>query len=96
MKDKLQDIFAISHCQFISGLTCKITYNGKSPLPSEVFFNEFDAQGHPLGNKTRLIYPHLNAGERGVATFMLRGVQTGEPAKVVLTGVWNGPWKNPY
>ena len=96
LNDKLQDIFIISHCQFISGLTCKVTYNGKAPLPSEVFFTEFDAKGQLMGKKTRLIYPHLNPGERGTATFMLRGVQTGEPAKVVLTGAWNGPGKDPY
>ena len=93
LKGKLQDIFAVSDCKFISGISCKITYNGKLPLPSEVFFTEFDAKGRVLGKKTRLIYPHLNPGERGTATFRTR---TGEPAQIVLMGVWNGPWKNPY
>lgn len=93
LQGKLQEIFVISHCQLISGLTCKITYNGKSPLPSEVFFTEVDSDGHPAGKKTRLIYPHLNASEQGVATFRIK---TAEPAQIVLTGVWDGPWKDPY
>lgn len=93
LKDKLQGIFAISHCQFISGLTCKVTYNGKAPLPSEVFFTEFDAEGHRAGKRVRLIYPHLNPGERGAATFRLR---SSNPATIELTGVWDGPWKDPY
>src|SRR5579859_1457577 len=84
LKGQLQDIFVISHCQFISGLTCKITYNGKSPLPSEVFFTDSDSEGH-VSKKTRFIYPHLNAGERGTATFRYK---TAEPAQIVLTGVW--------
>ena len=73
-------------------MTCKITYNGKSPLPSEVFFTEVDSDGH-AGKKTRLIYPNLKAGERGAATFR---IHAGEPAKIILAGVWDGPWKNPY
>lgn len=96
LQDKLQQIFSLSDCQFISGITCKITYNGKLPLPSEVFFTELDDQGQALGKKTRLIYPHLNPGERGTATFMQRGVTKGWPTKVVLMGKWDGPWKDPY
>ena len=91
---RLSEIFVFSDCRWISGMTCKITYNGKSRLPSEVFFTEFDSYGEQLGRRTRLIYPNLAPGERGAATFLSRN--TGNPARIVLDAAWDGPWKNPY
>jgi hypothetical protein len=90
---KLSKIFSVSRCEYISGLTCHIHYNGKLPLPSEVFFTEFDEHGKKAGPRVRLIYPELKPGETGVATFRIR---LGRPAKIVLEGEWNGPWRNPY
>jgi len=89
----LQKIFNITDCHAISGLTCRITYNGKLPLPSEVFFIEYDKNGDIVGKKTRLIYPELKAGERGYATFRVKSAAT---ATIVLSGAWEGPYKNPY
>ena len=93
LEPQLAEIFTVRRCKFISGMTCRIKYNGKAPLPSEVFFTEYDAEGKALGPRTRLIYPKLEKGETGVATFRLR---SGHPARVVLAGSWNGPWRNPY
>lgn len=93
LREKLAKIFSVSDCKYISGLTCRIRYNGTAPLPSEVFFTEFDDQGRKAGSRTRLIYPKLKAGERGYATFRIR---LAEPAKIVLEGEWNGPWRDPY
>ncbi len=93
LSGRLREIVSFSDCKFISGLTCRVEYNGKSPLPSEVFFTEYDSAGRKLGKKTRLVYPHLKAGERGSATFRLRSLS---PARIVLQGVWGGPWKDPY
>jgi hypothetical protein len=93
LKGRLAEIFAISDCQWISGLTCRIRYNGRYALPSEVFFTEYDVKGKRLGRRTRLIYPHLKAGERGYATFRLR---SGCPSTIELEGIWKGEWKNPY
>ena len=28
-------------------MTCRISYNGKTPLPGEVFFVGYDAAGNP-------------------------------------------------
>lgn len=89
----LQKIFNITDCHAISGLTCRISYNGKLPLPSEVFFIELDKGGSVVGKKTRLIYPKLNPGETGYATFRISSAAT---ATVVLSGIWKGPYKNPY
>jgi hypothetical protein len=90
---KLSKIFQVSRCQYISGLTCRIHYNGRLPLPSEVFFMEFDDHGKKAGPRVRLIYPELKPGETGVATFRIR---LSTPANIVLEGEWNGPWRNPY
>jgi hypothetical protein len=89
----LQKIFNITDCHAISGLTCRISYNGKLPLPSEVFFIELDKAGNVVGKRTRLIYPKLKRGESGYATFRVNGTST---SMIVLTGVWEGPYKNPY
>ena len=40
----------------------------------------------------RLIYPKLRAGEKGWATFRLR---SSNPASILLTGEWKGPWRDP-
>ena len=89
----LEKIFSITDCHAISGLTCKISYNGKLPLPSEVFFIEMDKDGNAVGKKTRLIYPKLKPGETGYATFRTNSAST---AMIVLSGIWKGPYKNPY
>jgi hypothetical protein len=65
----LRKIFSITDCHAISGLTYKMSYNGKLPLPSEIFSVEFDKDGNVVGKKTRLIYPKLKPGETGYATF---------------------------
>jgi len=90
---KLAKIFSIHKCEYISGLTCRIRYNGAAALPSEVFFTEFDQRGHKAGPHVRLIYPELKPGETGAVTFRIR---LAEPAKIVLQGEWNGPWRDPY
>ena len=89
----LSRIFTISDCAAISGLTCRIKYNGKMPLPSEVFFIEFDRHGKAFGKATRLIYPRLRSGNSGVATFRIRAAHA---TTIELTGKWRGPWKDPY
>jgi len=93
LEGKLKEIFTVADCQYISGLTCRIRYNGKSALPSEVFFTGYDQAGKPDGTKVRLIYPRLEPGERGMATFR---IPSSSPTKIVLTGSWDGPWRNPY
>ena len=75
-------------------MTCRVTFNGHAPLPTRVYFTEYDEKGRPLGKRTRLIYPNLKPGEKGYATFFLRGSR--ETTRIVLTGVWNGPWESPY
>jgi hypothetical protein len=93
LEGQLKETFSILKCEYISGLSCKIRYTGAKPLPTRVFFTEFDAAGHQGGAEVRLLYPELKAHEAGTATFRLR---LSSPAKVKLRGEWNGPWENPY
>jgi hypothetical protein len=93
LKGNLAKIFSISECEFISGLTCRIHYNGAMPLPSEVFFTELDEHGKQSGARVRLIYPEVKKGETAVATFRIR---MANPAKIVLEGEWKGPYRDPH
>jgi hypothetical protein len=90
---KLAKGFSISDCKYVSGLTCRIHFNGAIPLPSEVFFTELDEHGSQAGARVRLIYPELKSGETGWATFRIR---LATPTKIVLQGEWNGAYRNPY
>jgi hypothetical protein len=92
-KGKLAKTFELSDCEYISGITCRIRYSGVLPLPSQVFFTEFDERGQQASARVRLIYPKLAPGETGRATFRIR---SGRPSKVVLEGEWKGPWRDPY
>ena len=91
LKGELSKIFDLKDCEYISGITCRIHYNGVFPLPSRVFFTELDEHGHP-GPRVRLIYPRLESGETGRATFRIHS----HPATIVLQGEWKGPWQDPY
>ncbi len=93
LKGKLAKSFEITDCEYISGITCRIHFNGVFPLPSQVFFTEFDERGKQAGVRVRLIYPQLRPCETGRATFRVR---LSRPAKIVLQGDWNGPWRDPY
>jgi hypothetical protein len=92
LEGDLGKIFTVTHCEYISGLTCRIHYNGKLSLPSEMFFTEFDDKGKKVGPRVRLIYPKLKRDETGMATFRIRI----RPSKIIVTGEWDGPWRDPY
>ena len=93
LRGQLRETFSLGRCEYISGMTCKIRYTGAHPLPSRVFFVEFDKNGHQAGPELRLLYPRLGRGETGSATFRIRLVS---PARVKLRGEWKGPWQDPY
>jgi hypothetical protein len=93
LQGKLSATLTVSVCEYISGMTCKVRYTGVHPLPSRVYFAEFDETGHQAGPEVRLLYPRLEPGETGSATFRLRLLS---PARVRLRGEWKGQWQNPY
>ncbi len=93
LQGNLAKIFTVTGCEYISGLTCRVHYNGKLPLPSQVFVTEFDDHGKQAGARVGLIYPELKSGETGRATFRIRSAR---PAKIILQAEWNGPWQDPY
>jgi len=93
LQGKLSATLTVSGCEYISGMTCKVSYTGTNPLPSRVYFVEFDEAGHQAGREVRLLYPRLEPGETGSATFRIR---LSSPARVRLRGEWKGPWQSPY
>jgi len=92
LKGRVAEIFTFYNAEWISGLTCHIKYNGKKPLPSNVFFSEYDEDGKQISERIRLIYPKLNSGESGHATFRVKG----HASKMVIWSEGDGPWENPY
>jgi hypothetical protein len=93
LNGRLSDTFLFDQCEYISGMTCRITLKAGRTLPSQVFFTEFDGAGKQVKRKVRLVYPNLKPGESGRATFRLR---SGTPSKIVMYGEWKGAWKSPY
>jgi hypothetical protein len=89
----LIETFEFSKCDAISGMTCHIALKKGAQLPSRVFIQALDSRNQPLGKRRLLIYPELKDGERGWATFLRvpNGAKT-----VVLTGEWNGQYRDPY
>ena len=90
---QLKDTFTISKCEYVSGMTCQIKFTGTHPLPSRVYFVEFDEKGKQAGREVRLLYPRLEPGQTGSATFRIR---LSSPTSVRLRGEWKGPWQAPY
>ena len=92
LRGRVAEIFTFYNAEWISGLTCRIKYNGKKPLPSNVFFAEYDENGKQMSERIRLIYPKLNSGESGYATFRVKR----HASKIVIWSEGDGPWKSPY
>ncbi len=90
---RLIDTLEFSNCDAISGMTCHVILKRGAQLPSRIFMQALDSRNQPLGKRHLLIYPELKDGEGGFATFLGTpgGTQT-----VVLTGEWNGPYRNSY
>jgi len=85
MEGKLGEIISVTGCEYISGMSCRITYNGKASLPSKILFTEYDASNVKAGPPTRLLYAPLEPGKSVLAMFRIR---MGSPSRVVLEGVW--------
>ena len=92
LKGRVAEIFSFYDAEYISGLTCRIKFNGKKPLPNKVFFSEYDNENKEISHKVRLIYPRMKSGESGYATFRI----TCHPQKIVIWSEGDGPWESPY
>ena len=92
LKGRVAEIFTFYDAEYFSGLTCRIKYNGMKPLPSNVYFSEYDSETKEISHKIKLIYPELKAGESGYATFRING----HPSKLVIWSEGEGPWESPY
>ncbi len=94
LRGRLIDTLEFSKCTEISGMTCHIFLKAGAQLPSRVFVQALDSQDRPLGKRHLLPYPELKSGEGGWTSFPYRtpdGTKT-----VVLTGEWNGAYRDAY
>ncbi|THB68135.1 MAG: hypothetical protein D6B27_03205 [Gammaproteobacteria bacterium] len=67
-KESLGNIFTFLNCSYLSGLTCKVKYNGKQLLSQKIYYSQYNLKGEFI-NKKLLIYPKLNPDEFGIVTF---------------------------
>lgn len=82
----------IERCRHISGLTCTIRLQLNQVLPTRIYSTELGSDGQPLGPEKRVLYPNLSPGERGRATVSLED----HPDRILVRGVWDGPYQSPY
>jgi hypothetical protein len=83
---------SVKSCELISGLTCRICLNSGQEIPSRIYSTEVDHKGTKLEPRKRVLYPDIRPGQCGLATLSLRH----HSSKLVLRGVWRGPWQDPY
>ena len=84
LEGKLKELFTVSNCKYISGLSCKFNFNENQPPPNSIFYSQFDSKGNFL-NKKKLIYPYLNKGKSGIGTISIHESTT----TLVFEGKWS-------
>jgi hypothetical protein len=90
VKGRLAKVLEISDCNGESGMTCRIQFKADAVLPSRILVQELDVRNQPAGKRKFLPYPDLRPGEKGWASFPVHGTT------LVLTGEWQGPWRDAY
>ncbi len=83
------EIFNLKKCEYISGITIKLIYNGKYSYPEKLKYTLLDAQGNtmPEDSKKKVVGPrHLKKGQYGIFTIQNYGNEN--PAKITIQGIW--------
>lgn len=84
---KAGHIFTLKKCEWISGLTCYIHYNGKLEYPSRLYFTAYDTEGKQMENSIPLWGPErLEKGETGIFTIQKWGER--DPARIEIYAIW--------
>ena len=86
---KAAEIFRLGKCEYISGITIKMIYNGKYSYPSKLKFTLIDSQGNPmLGDQTKKVFGprHLEKGEYGI--FTIQNYGNDDPSKIEIEAIW--------
>lgn len=86
---KAAEIFKLDKCEYISGITIKLIYNGKYSYPSKLNFTLFDSQGNVMKEeqKKKVFGPQsLKKGQYGIFTIQSHG--NDKPSKIRIEGIW--------
>lgn len=83
------EIFKLEKCEYISGITIKLIYNGRYSYPVKLKFTLLDSKGKVMeGDKKKRIFGprHLEKGQYGIFTIQRYG--NNDPALIKIEGVW--------
>ncbi|MBI3755912.1 MAG: hypothetical protein HY265_07115 [Deltaproteobacteria bacterium] len=83
------EIFKLKKCEYISGITIKIIYNGKHSYPVKIKFTLLDSQGKVMdGDQKKHVFGprHLKKGQYGIFTIQRYG--NDNPSLIEIEGIW--------
>ena len=86
---KAADMFTLKKCEYISGITVELVYNGSYSYPSKLKFTLLDSDGNILkSDQTKHVFgpQHLEKGQFGIFTIQHTG--SDNPSKIIVEGVW--------
>lgn len=86
---KAAEIFKLNKCEYISGITIKLIYNGKYSYPSKLNFTLLDSQGHVMKeDQTKKVFgpQFLKGGQYGI--FTIQGFGNDNPPRIRIEGIW--------
>lgn len=86
---KAAEIFKLDKCEYISGITIKLIYNGKYSYPSKLNFTLLDSQGNVLkDDQTKKVFgpQFLKEGQYGIFTIQSSG--NDNPSTIRIEGIW--------
>jgi hypothetical protein len=86
---KAAEIFKLNKCEYISGITIKLIYNGKYSYPAKLNFTLLDSQGNVIkDDKTKKVFgpQFLKRGQYGI--FTIQGYGNDNPAKIKIESIW--------
>jgi len=83
------DIFILGKCEYISGISIKLIYNGRLAFPDKLRFTLLDSKGNPMkaDKEKRVFGPRqLEKGQFGIYTIQWTGNEN--PARITIEDVW--------
>jgi N-acetylmuramoyl-L-alanine amidase len=86
---KAAKIFTVQNCEYISGITIKLVYNGVDAYPAKLKFTLLDTGGNklPIDQTKHVSGPaRLEKGQYGIFTIQYKG--NDNPSKIEIEGVW--------
>ena len=86
---KAAEIFKLDKCEYISGITIKLIYNGKYSYPFKLNFTLLDSYGNVMeeDQKKKVFGPtSLKKGQYGI--FTIQNYGNDDPSRIKIEGIW--------